>query len=112
MCSQSANHRINLVGEQDKISGDSGLALARWLEVDGCGNSHCGRNLHCSFGDLLYPGNGELQDASVDFSGVTESLLDLPCIKVDALLRCRWCCRHGCCRRSLCQSNGGGERTR
>src|ERR1700694_826486 len=78
MGSQSTDHWIHLAGEQNKIYRDCSLALARLVEVDGSGNSHSRWNLHFPFGDLLYPWNRELQDASVAFSGVTESLLDLP----------------------------------
>src|SRR5258708_17754757 len=109
MCPQSADHWVHLAGEQNKISGDCSLALPSWLKVDGGSNSHRRWNLHRTFSYLLQARNGELQDASVDLSGVTESLLYLPGVEVDALLRCPGCC---CCgRRSLRQSKGGGERT-
>src|SRR5260370_12812171 len=107
---QSTDHWIDLVSQQDKIPRDRSLALARWLEVDGGGNSHSRWNLHFPFADLLYPGNGELQDPSVDFPGVTEGLLDLPGVKINGLLCSRWRC--GCGRRGFCQINCSGKLTR
>src|SRR5256885_16942237 len=83
---QSADHWVHFAGEQDKIAGDCSLALPGRLKVDGRSDSHCRRNLHLPLGDLLRAWNGELEDASVDFPGVTESLLDLSGVEINGLL--------------------------
>src|SRR5258707_7501618 len=107
---RKADDRFHLTGKQNKVTRDRCFASARWLEVDGRSSTHRGRNLHRPVGDLLQTRNGELQDPSIYFSGIAESLLDLTGVEVDGLLRSRW--RRGRRCRSLRQSNCSGKRTR
>src|SRR5882757_10288257 len=110
MRAQSADHWIDLSGKQNKVAGNCCLASACWLKVDSSSSTHCGWDLHRSLSDLLGAGHGELQNAAIDFSLVTERLLDLCGVQVDGRLRGRWRC---CCRRgSLRQRKGRCDGTR
>src|SRR5258708_17933877 len=95
MRSQSPNDRIDLGGQQDEIARDRGFTLPGCLEVDCSSSTHGGRYLHSVIADLLHARNRELKDASVCFSGLTESLLDLCRLQIHGLLRGRGCCGWG-----------------
>jgi hypothetical protein len=94
---QCADHWVDFASKQDKVAGYRSLTSARRLEVDSSRSTHRRWNLHHPLGDLLAARNGELQNAAIDFSRVTQRLLDLRGVQVDGLLRGRWRC---CCRGS------------
>src|SRR5258708_28992226 len=109
MRSQSPNDRIDLGGQQDEIARGRGFTLPGWLEVDRSSSTHGGRDLPSLIADLLHARNRELKDASVCFSGVTESLLDLCGLQIEGLLRGGGWCGWG--KGSLGQSQCGRKRT-
>src|SRR6266487_2780078 len=94
---QRANHRVDLAGDQNKVSGDGGFASACRLKIDGMGYAHRRRHFHVVVHDLFSTRNAELIDAAVYFSTLSHDLVEL--LRIDSQIL------------SLIASSGRGERS-